>query len=481
MSARAGVEGTRTYHGRTVEELIPLIQAELGDDALILRRREGLAGGFLGFFQHAFVEIDAMPGGPRIDVYDEQHSAAPPQLAAELPSPPAAAPQPPRAPAAAPRSQPSRPSYAPAAAPYAAAELHAPAARPPHQLPPPPYRPGPAPAFAREPSTAPGGGGPYVTAHLAALARYGSTERRRGVVPSPAADFEELLARDLPGPFAPPRGRPEASEPPPARPVERRTVAPGSHSRARAGVEKSLLRFGISRELAGELIDGAAAHALALAPRAGLAEAVRSTLAQRIPVAPALPSRGAAIVLVGAGGAGKTTCCAALLGAYRKNSSLPASFATLSQDAHRGGLELTLSPHIMRPTPAHTPRAMRALRRVRADGLAVLDTPGLSAADRAGVRAVAGMLGELQPERVVVALPATLGATAAAQLLTALAPLNANAIAVTHADETDQLGVAVEAACAFGLAPEYMLQRGRSGGWKVSRLEPTTLAATLLP
>ena len=29
---------------------------------------------------------------------------------------------------------------------------------------------------------------------------------------------------------------------------------------------------------------------------------------------------------------------------------------------------------------------------------------------------------------------------------------------ITHAEETDQIGVAVEAACRFGLAPEYMLQ-----------------------
>ena len=85
--------------------------------------------------------------------------------------------------------------------------------------------------------------------------------------------------------------------------------------------------------------------------------------------------------------------------------------------------------------------------------MAVLDTPSLSPSDRAGVRELARLLAELEPERVVVALPATLGATAAAQLLQALRPLGANALAVTHADETDQIGVAVEAACRFGLAP----------------------------
>ncbi|MGC2373807.1 MAG: hypothetical protein WA484_08030, partial [Solirubrobacteraceae bacterium] len=59
------------YRGSTVDELIPRIQRELGPDAIILRRREGLTGGILGFFQRSFVEIEAVPGGPRIDVYDE--------------------------------------------------------------------------------------------------------------------------------------------------------------------------------------------------------------------------------------------------------------------------------------------------------------------------------------------------------------------------------------------------------------------------
>ncbi len=72
---------------------------------------------------------------------------------------------------------------------------------------------------------------------------------------------------------------------------------------------------------------------------------MRATLAQRIPVAPPLPTKGAAIVVVGAGGAGKTTCCAALLGAYRKSSTLPASCATITREAgERGELQMVLSP-----------------------------------------------------------------------------------------------------------------------------------------
>ena len=46
-----------------------------------MSRREGLIGGIGGFFQKRCVEVDARPGGPRIDVYDEE-----PELPPVLPS-----------------------------------------------------------------------------------------------------------------------------------------------------------------------------------------------------------------------------------------------------------------------------------------------------------------------------------------------------------------------------------------------------------
>jgi flagellar biosynthesis GTPase FlhF len=61
-------DGVRTYRGRTIEELIPRIRAELGPDAIILREREGLTGGIGGFFAQRCVEIDAQ-AAPRLNVY----------------------------------------------------------------------------------------------------------------------------------------------------------------------------------------------------------------------------------------------------------------------------------------------------------------------------------------------------------------------------------------------------------------------------
>ena len=63
-------DGIRTFRGRTIEELIPRIRAELGPDAIILREREGLTGGIGGFFAQRCVEIDAQ-AATRVSMYDD--------------------------------------------------------------------------------------------------------------------------------------------------------------------------------------------------------------------------------------------------------------------------------------------------------------------------------------------------------------------------------------------------------------------------
>jgi flagellar biosynthesis protein FlhF len=55
---------TRTYQGTSIDELLPQIRAELGATAVITRRREGVTGGFAGFFGKRCVEIEAQSGNP---------------------------------------------------------------------------------------------------------------------------------------------------------------------------------------------------------------------------------------------------------------------------------------------------------------------------------------------------------------------------------------------------------------------------------
>jgi flagellar biosynthesis protein FlhF len=456
---------TRTYRGRTVEELIPRIQDELGADAIIVRRREGLTGGIAGFFQRPFIELEAMQGGARFDAYDEERAVAPP------PAPRAAV----RSTAAAPR----------------------------HPGAPREWQPRPASLHSSEPPRRRPGGGHTsedVTEHLAALARAIPSQRRAhepAGATSRTPSFLELKPEDLATSFSSVLNEaesmtvaesaavaePVAAQPQPQLQPQARSsqvASPAARGRVREAIKAKLLGLGVGEQFADELIDGAAIHELALAPHAGLARAVQHALSQRIPVAPPLPAAGAAIVLVGPGGAGKTSCCAALLNAYRKSALLPASCATLLRGSDRGDLQMILSPHVTSPIAIDTARAIRTLRKARGEGLLMIDTPPLSSGDRTGIRKLAGLLGVLEPERVVIALPATLSAVAAAQLLGALRPLGARALAITHADETDQIGVAVEAACAFGLAPEYLLDHSRAGSRRLSRIDPSSMAARLM-
>jgi flagellar biosynthesis protein FlhF len=55
---------TRTYQGASLEELLPRIREELGAGAVITRRREGVTGGFAGFFGKRCIEVEAQAGAP---------------------------------------------------------------------------------------------------------------------------------------------------------------------------------------------------------------------------------------------------------------------------------------------------------------------------------------------------------------------------------------------------------------------------------
>jgi flagellar biosynthesis GTPase FlhF len=266
----------RIYRGRSVEELIPKIVSELGEDAVVIRHHRGLTGGFAGFFQRSFVEIEARRGAPGIDRYDEDDAAP------VLPDEAAPAPE-----------EWDEPMEVWATNPFAAALAEAEAA-----------------VRAAEPAVPP--------------------------------DLDAALAEAL----------------------------------------------------------AEAEDAEAQDPEAAAAEDPEAT----------------------------------------------------AQDPEAAAAEDPEAPN-----------------------------PG-------SIAALAQLLAEVAPDRVVLALPATLGATPVAQLLQALRPLGANALAVIHADETDQLGVAVQAACAFESTPVYVLARadhsGADGGpraWTLSSIDPCQLLDRLLP
>jgi flagellar biosynthesis GTPase FlhF len=463
--ATAAQSATRVYRGRTVEELIPKIQAELGPDAIVVRRHKGLTGGIAGFFQRPFVEIEAKLGTPRVDVYDEDGAAPALPPALEQAAPALGGDIDARTLEQAFRElTPADLIGSTAGSGGPAGDGRAEQTQQPHTRQLHLQQTGSQQPNAQEADVqqAAANGGPFAAALAAAEAAV-PTVQRAHAQPLPAeaeGPDDELHTPALPA---------------------RSGAGQAPRGRARARIEASLLGFGVSEALVEELIETAAAHVLPVMPaRCSLARAVQLALAQRIPKAAPLPLAGATIALVGPGGSGKTACCTALLDAYRERSTLPATCATLLAGQTPGELAALIAPHVLTPTPVTDAQLTRTLRHARREGLLLLDLPSLSPTDRGAIRATATLLASMQPDRVVLALPATMGARAAAQLLEALRPLGASALAVTHADETDQLGVAVEAACNFGLAPEYLLDRtrGRAG---LTQTDPTYLAERLLP
>jgi len=74
----------RTYRGTDLEQILPRIREELGEDAMVVRQREGLHGGVGGFFQKRCVEVVARRAAPGVNTYDEAPAAP---VAPALPEP----------------------------------------------------------------------------------------------------------------------------------------------------------------------------------------------------------------------------------------------------------------------------------------------------------------------------------------------------------------------------------------------------------
>src|SRR4051795_8642882 len=53
---------TKTFRGLSLAEVETKVRAELGDDAVVVRQREGLTGGVGGFFQRRIFEVEAVAG-----------------------------------------------------------------------------------------------------------------------------------------------------------------------------------------------------------------------------------------------------------------------------------------------------------------------------------------------------------------------------------------------------------------------------------
>jgi flagellar biosynthesis GTPase FlhF len=241
-------------------------------------------------------------------------------------------------------------------------------------------------------------------------------------------------------------------------------------------VVAELVGRGMSVPTADAAVSQAAAHELPFTPRGDLREAVRRAIARRLPVHAAPPADDVVIAVVGTGGSGKTTVVAGLAAAYSGAGSLPVSCVALGR--RDGGSELSGlvgDRDIALGSAATGTQAARQLRDAD-QGLFLLDASAVNITDAQAVESLSHELSALVPDEVLVTLPATLSARAAQQQLAGLSQLSLTGIVLTHVDETDQIGMAVELACASGTPLAFVADSGR-----ISRAEPNAIAARLLP
>jgi flagellar biosynthesis GTPase FlhF len=208
---------------------------------------------------------------------------------------------------------------------------------------------------------------------------------------------------------------------------------------------------------------------------------VRSALARRIPVQGPRTRGGAALVMAGAGGAGKTLTVARLAAAYAAGSDL--DVVVIALRPRDGGAELSglLHPVGVPVEVAETAAEAKARIAEMADrALVLVDTPAVSPGNEEAVKALAAELRRLKGAAVHLCLPATLSAAAAKRVVAAFEPLRPAGIVLTHVDETPQVGAVVELAISGGPALTFVgRDTGLDGGLEIA--DPAAVAALVLP
>jgi flagellar biosynthesis GTPase FlhF len=408
---------TKTFRASTLTDALARVRAELGPDAVVVRRREGLHGGVAGFFQKAVIEIEAHPGAG-IDLRDDDAPAMPdvaPTLTREA-----------------------------AAAGFAAALATATSNPDPK-----PYADPAVDAIPMARDSAPEVG-PSMTALSAAASGDVAATAPGAAAPAPAP----LTASSAPAPaFVA-----EPLAPAPAAPPAPHTVAPPTTHPEAERVVLALRRAGITPAFAEQLVAEAADHGLPFADAehaAALRPLVVRALARRLDVA---PLRGpGAVAVVGAGGSGKTAVVVRLATAYAAAGRLPV--AVIALRPKDGGAELArlLAPAgVPLSATDDVDGAAARIANLRRGALVLVDTPALP--PRAGSErdALSADLGRLGLDEVHLALPAVLAGEVARDLLASARELGANRLAVTHADATARLGMALELAAEARTPVSYL-------------------------
>jgi flagellar biosynthesis GTPase FlhF len=436
----------KTFTGRSLDEILPQVRAELGADAVVVRRREGLAGGVAGFFQRPFAEVQARAPLPDERRLGEDGTLRNDRATAEG------------------LATTGIQTLVEQASPFADALMRAEATagERAHEV---------MLAVAQAASTPAVHEAPATPAAPAGL--YG---------PQPNFDLDEPVAPAVLDEGSGYRLSPARPETP--SPTDRREIpaAPATEPRAfgdvtpaAARATKTLETTGLSASLAADVVGEAVAHGLPFAQPRALKKLVRTALARRMTVMADLGDGARTLAFVGSGGAGKSAAIARLAAAY---ASADAEVVVVALRTPDGGCRMAADLEPLGISVIAAADAEQALRRLaRRDPLLTLvDTPATGPGDRAAVATLAAELRTLRVEEVHLTVPATLSAAAGDELAAALAPLGVTHVALTQLDQTARPGAAVELAITGRRALSYVATREG-----IEPADPADLARRLLP
>jgi flagellar biosynthesis GTPase FlhF len=411
----------KTFRARSLTDALAQVRDELGPDAVVIRRREGLEGGVAGFFQKAVVEIEAQPGGTALLAPDAPGTSLLDDDAPVVPEP-----------------MPAPTQIAPGLARGAAAAGFAAALATAEQAP------------ATATPTA-----PQPAAHTAPLRPH--VDAAVDAIPQPRDSAPEVV-RVITAPQSAPAFVPEPVGAPAPAVGMALTQAP-DHAEADR-VAATLRRAGLTEAFSAAVLDEAMVHGLPFAGEGhtALRPLVARALARRLTVAPVSGAR--AVAVVGAGGSGKTAVIARLALAYAAARRLPVAVIALRSKDSGAELARLLAPAgVPMWATDDVEGAAARIANLRRGALVLVDTPALPPQMRTDpfvADAFAADLRRLDLDEVHFALPATLAGEVAREMLVASRAVGADRIAVTHSDSTARLGMPVELAVEVGLPISYL-------------------------
>jgi flagellar biosynthesis protein FlhF len=427
----------RTYSGSSLEELLPQIRAELGNDAMIVRQREGVVGGIGGFFGRRIVEVEARPASG---------AAVPP-----------------------------RPAAAAAATATATATLQSVPARKIVDA----YDTGggaPTPVFEPELAVE---DEPQFEPHF-------EPQFEREQEPATSALFEMLLEQAAP--FVA-EERPVVEAPPsrPKPPNVQQTVTP-THA-ALVPVAKDefqvvrghMLAAALPAKLVEEIIEEVQQHLLPFEPGASIRALVRRSLASRLPTAYGWRTKRRTIAVVGLGGSGRTLAVASLCAAY---SAAGRTVAALSLEHAREAMPLAEAlrdRHDIDFQIADAPDLVTRAKKAAGDAdVLIADTPPIAAAvDGAPFEETLALLKALRPDETHLVLAAGTEVAEAKAMIDALAPHKLpNRIIITHPEDPRAHGGAVGLALASRIPISFVTEGTKP--WRLRPAQPEGLARMVL-